>query len=101
MKQNLLKQSYSQQLADILRKLIQQGQGQWQCGKRVPAIRELAAQYSMSPNVVRAALDDLQHEGLILRKPRSTAVVNPDLPLQSANGVGVEGKQSLAVRDQR
>ena len=47
-------------------------------GERVPAIRELAAEFEVNPNTMQRALTELEREGLLLSKRTSGRFVTED-----------------------
>ncbi len=57
-----------------IRRRIQSGD--WATGMRLPAERDLAAQFGAARNTVRRALSDLEAEGLIRRRGQRSRVVN-------------------------
>ena len=57
---------YYAQLKDILRKRI--NGGEWPPGHQLPSEAELCLMYGVSRTVVRQALQDLTHEGLVKRR---------------------------------
>ncbi|WP_176013813.1 substrate-binding domain-containing protein [Victivallis sp. Marseille-Q1083] len=59
--------------------------GELKNGERLQSIRRLAAQFETSPPVVQSALDILERNDLIIRKPRSGVVVKPHFPGGGSN----------------
>jgi DNA-binding GntR family transcriptional regulator len=57
------------QLAQLLRQQITDGF--WAAGTEIPSERKLMEQYNLSRNTVRQALDQLYHDGLIVREQGS------------------------------
>lgn len=53
------------ELADELRRRMEAGE--WSAGKRFPAERDFATQYSVARNTVRRAFDQLESDGLLIR----------------------------------
>ena len=51
------------QLEEILLQAI--ASGQYPAGRRLPAVRELAAEAGVNPNTMQRALTDLEREGLL------------------------------------
>lgn len=47
-------------------------------GERVPAIRELAAEFEVNPNTMQRALTELEREGLLLSRRTSGRFVTED-----------------------
>jgi GntR family transcriptional regulator len=65
------------QLADILRSKI--NNGDYPPGKLIPSETHLQQEYDLARDTVRAALDVLREEGLVVTYPgRGTAVVEAD-----------------------
>ena len=50
---------------------------EWLPEKRLPSIRDLAAEYRVAPNTVAAAIDSLHADGLVRRRRGSGVYVNP------------------------
>ena len=48
-------------------------------GERVPAIRELAAEFEVNPNTMQRALTELEREGLLLSRRTSGRFVTEDV----------------------
>ena len=65
----------SQSIADAVTTAIVNGE--LKAGERLQPVRQLAAQFETSPPVVQSALDILERNDLIIRKPRSGIVVKP------------------------
>jgi len=66
------------QLKEIIRKKI--AHGEWKPGDRVPSERELCAQYNISRETARKALNELMNEGIVRREQgRGTFVADPKL----------------------
>lgn len=51
--------------------------GRWPAGSRIPAERELAAQFQVSRQTVREALDEIERAGLVTRRHGSGTYVMP------------------------
>jgi GntR family transcriptional regulator len=69
---------YYAQVKDSLRERIKQGE--WQPGDQMPSEPELCDLFNVSRTVIRQALSDLLHEGLIVRrKGRGTFVAQPKI----------------------
>lgn len=66
---------YYIQLKDIIRGRIKEGT--WTVGDRLPSEAELCAMFGVSRTVVRQALQDLIHEGLIRRRKGKGSFVAP------------------------
>ena len=79
---SLSKPSKQQRIAADVRHQIREGQVK--PGDRLRPFTELTRLYSTSPGVVTEALDGLEKEGLILRKPRSGCYVTADAPSRLA-----------------
>jgi GntR family transcriptional regulator len=68
-----------QQLADLLRSKI--NNGEYPPGKLIPSETYLQQEYGLARDTVRAALDVLREEGLVVTYPgRGTAVVEKQAP---------------------
>lgn len=69
---------YYAQVKEAIRRQITQGE--WQPGDRLPGEQDLCRIFNVSRTVIRQALKDLMHEGLIVReKGRGTFVAEPKL----------------------
>ena len=79
---SLSKPTKQQRIAADVRHQIREGQVK--PGDRLRPFTELTRLYSTSPGVVTEALDGLEKEGLILRKPRSGCYVTAEAPARLA-----------------
>lgn len=67
------------QAADDLRKRIKAGE--WAAGKKLPSIRELAAEYEIAPQTVQNVLRELRQENLVsAQQGRGFYVRDPSRP---------------------
>jgi GntR family transcriptional regulator len=67
------------QVADDLRKRIEAGE--WSPGKKLPSIRELAAEYEIAPQTVQNVLRELRQEKLVsAQQGRGFYVRDPGRP---------------------
>lgn len=72
------------QAADDLRRRIQAGE--WAAGKKLPSIRELAAEYEISPQTVQNVLRELRQENLVsAQQGRGFYVRDPGRPEAGAS----------------
>jgi GntR family transcriptional regulator len=72
------------QISDSLRQQIRGGA--LRAGDAIPSERAYAEQLQVSRMTVRAAIDALVREGLLVRRPGSATVVAPDPILKNAEG---------------
>ncbi len=70
--------------------------GYYAAGGKLPSERELGEKYSISRNTVRLTLDELAKSGVIVRRPRSGAVVTPAAPAILRNAGASESELSVA-----
>lgn len=87
------KRSYADQLAQQLGELIHGGQ--WQPGSRLPAVRALAERYEVSTRTVLQAIQELEKQKLVVRKPSGR--VHVLAPPAGAHGADTE-RPNAAVR---
>jgi GntR family transcriptional regulator len=72
------------QISDSLRQQIRGGA--LRAGDAIPSERAYAEQLQVSRMTVRAAIDELVREGLLVRRPGSATVVAPDPIVKNAEG---------------
>ena len=69
---------YYVQVKEALRERIEQGE--WQPGEQLPGDMEFCEMYDVSRTVIRQALSEMVHEGLVIRrKGRGTYVAEPKI----------------------
>ncbi|MFA5204062.1 MAG: winged helix-turn-helix domain-containing protein [Lentisphaeria bacterium] len=73
---SVIKENQSEQVANELERQI--GTGLLVPGRKLPSFRELAAQFSVSRQVIESAFALLEERHLIIRRPRVGIYVNPD-----------------------
>lgn len=66
---------YLQIIERIEQKLVT---GEWRAGERVPAVRELAAEFGVNPNTMQRALAELERNGLVYSERTAGRFVTPD-----------------------
>lgn len=66
---------YLQIIERIEQKLVT---GEWRAGERVPAVRELAAEFGVNPNTMQRALAELERSGLVYSERTAGRFVTPD-----------------------
>jgi len=72
---SVIKENQSEQVANELERQI--GSGLLVPGRKLPSFRELAAQFSVSRQVIESAFALLEERHLIIRRPRVGIYVNP------------------------
>lgn len=65
------------QLMQLFRILIVSGA--WPPGEKIPAVRDLAIQYSVNPNTVQRSLAELEREGLLYSERTAGRFVADDM----------------------
>ena len=68
---------YLQIIERIEQKLLT---GEWRAGERVPAVRDLAAEFGVNPNTMQRALAELERSGLVYSERTAGRFVTPDEP---------------------
>ncbi|MFA5203237.1 MAG: GntR family transcriptional regulator [Lentisphaeria bacterium] len=76
MSASVIKETQGDQVANELERQI--GSGLLVPGRKLPSVRELAAQFKVSCQVIESAFAVLEGRHLILRRPRVGIYVNPD-----------------------
>lgn len=66
---------YLQIIERIEQKLLT---GEWRAGERVPAVRDLAAEFGVNPNTMQRALAELERSGLVYSERTAGRFVTPD-----------------------
>ena len=66
---------YLQIIERIEQKLLT---GEWRAGERVPAVRDLAAEFGVNPNTMQRALAALERSGLVYSERTAGRFVTPD-----------------------
>ena len=66
---------YLQIIERIEQKLLT---GEWRAGERVPAVRDLAAEFGVNPNTMQRALAVLERSGLVYSERTAGRFVTPD-----------------------
>jgi GntR family transcriptional regulator len=77
------------QIAERLRSAIEKGE--FGIGEKVPSESDLNREFGVSRTTARAALDQLEHQGLIVRRSGKGSIVVPrrvDQPLKALGGFG-------------
>lgn len=64
------------QIIDKVKHLIVSGW--WPPGQRIPAVRDLAAEFQVNPNTMQRALAELEREGLLFSERTSGRYVTQD-----------------------
>ena len=86
----------TQKLASHLRGQI--AAGEFSSGDRLPSMRDLAGQHSVSEITVRGALRALKNEGLVEMRPRVGAIVcEPQTQAAEAMGKTLSGEKTVAL----
>jgi DNA-binding transcriptional regulator YhcF (GntR family) len=75
----------TEQLAEMIRQQIHDGE--LRAGERLPCFRELSRAYGVSQPVITGALDTLEEERLVLRRPRSGTYVRERRAARKSTGV--------------
>ena len=79
------------QIAERLRAAVLAGE--FRAGDKLPSEADLNREFGVSRTTARAALDQLEHEGLIVRKSGKGSIVIPkrvDQPLKALGGFGAD-----------
>lgn len=66
---------YLQIIERIEQKLVT---GEWRAGERVPAVRELAAEFGVNPNTMQRALSELERDGLLFSERTAGRFITRD-----------------------
>ena len=66
---------YLQIIERIEQKLVT---GEWRAGERVPAVRELAAEFGVNPNTMQRALSELERDGLLFSERTAGRFITGD-----------------------
>lgn len=81
------KQNLAQQVAEELLKAIDRQR--WSAGGRLPAVRDLARQFNVSPNTAHTAVRLLARRGIVDMRPRGSVLrPKPGINAQTRNQIG-------------
>lgn len=67
--------------------------GEYECGEKIPSVRELAANASVNPNTMQRALTELERLGLITTRRTSGKYVTEDVNMIAKVKTDVAQKQ--------